>query len=193
MKNRIASICIFIGVIIASIWTIATWNNLSNLRENVDMQWAQVENLMEDRSELIPNFVEVVMGHAQYEEKIIADITEAQNNFIMSINGGNPDDITNADNRLNTAYNSLLSYSAKFSELQTSKHYTALEDELSGYQHMISLAKEKYNEKVGEYNNAIQTWPKSMIASLFGFDKIDYHKVDEKSLVVPIIDMNYNN
>lgn len=193
MKNRIVPICIFVGVILASIWIIVTWNKLSNLRETVELQWSQVENLMEDRSELLPNFVEVVKGHAQYEVEIFAEMTEAQNNFIMSMNSGNPADITQADNSLSAAYNSLLSYSSKFSTLQTSKHYTALEDELSGYQHMISLAKEKYNEKVNKYNNAIQTWPNNIIASLFGFDKIDYHKVDEKSLAVPVINMNYNN
>ncbi|MCI8655303.1 MAG: LemA family protein [Clostridia bacterium] len=122
MKNRIVTVSIIIGVIIVSIWCLVTRDKLMKLKENADMQWAQVESLVGD---------------------------------LYSLQPGND--------------------------------FSAFEDELYGYHHMVSLAKEQYVKEAKIYNDAIKSIPNNIIASLFGFDEIDYNKINELSFDVPKI------
>lgn len=191
MKNG-TKILIGIGVVVvlAIFWFVGTRNNLVSLKEDVEMQQSQIETTLQRRSDLIPNLVATVKGYATHEEKIFTEIADARSKLAGSIESGDMESISEANNALDSALGRLLAISENYPDLKASEQFIALQDELAGTENRISVARQHYNEKVKDYNTAVQKFPTSMVAGMSRYYPMQYFEADESAKEVPTVDFN---
>lgn len=175
MKNVSRILILFLsGLLLSMIFLFGTINNIIPLKEEIKMQQSKIKTELERRNELIPNFVEIVKGYASHEEEVFTEIANARAKLAGSIQNGSIQDMDKANKSLDLAIKDLALIIEDYPELEASKHFTALQDELSGTQNRISIAKEIYDEKVKKYNDAVQSFPTSIVANMFGYYPMEY-------------------
>lgn len=192
MKNG-TKVLIGIGavVLLAVFWFFGTRNSLVSLKEDVEMQQSQIETTLQRRSDLIPNLVATVKGYAAHEEKVFTEIADARSKLAGSIESGDMESISEANNALDSALGRLLAISENYPDLKASEQFIALQDELAGTENRISHARQLYNEKVNTYNTAIQKAPTSVVAGMSGYYPMQYFEADEGAKKAPEVDFNY--
>lgn len=177
-------------VVLVAIWFVGTKNNLVTLRENVEMQQSQIETALQRRSDLIPNLVETVKGYTNHEEAVFTEIAEARSKLAGSIQSGDLESINEANTALDSALGRLLAISEDYPDLKASEQFTALQDELSGTENRISVARQYYNESVRTYNTTVQKFPSSIVAGMSGYYPLPYFEADESAKEVPVVDFS---
>lgn len=180
-----AAILGFIGVFVCIVSVVGivfmtTYNDLVDAREDAKLAQANVQTMMQRRLELIPDLVEVAEAAAGHEEKVFGDIAAAEAALSRSLESGNTEEISEANNQLSKEINNLTVLLARdYPTLTAGQQYTSLMDQLEGSVNRISIAREAYNEKVSEYNRMISKAPACFIASAFGFTPMEEFKADE--------------
>jgi len=182
---------IVIGIIVLVVVMIALslknkYNELVTRNEVVETAWAQVENVLQRRNDLIPNLVETVKGIAAQEQKVFIDVAEARS----KVGGATtiPDKIA-ANNQLTAALGRLLLVVERYPELKSNQNFLALQDELAGTENRIAVERKRYNDTVKEYNVFVRRFPNNLIAGIFGYSKEDiYFKADEGAERAPKVD-----
>ena len=182
---------VIIGVVIVAIMLFIGFfsarNGLIELREDVEMQQSQIETTLQRRSDLIPNLVETVKGYAAHENEVFTSIAEARTKLAESINNGNLSSISEANASLDSALGRLIAIAEDYPELKASEQFIALQDELAGTENRIAVARQYYNEKVRDYNTAVQRFPTSIVASMSGFYPMEYYEADDGAHEVPSV------
>lgn len=182
---------VIIGVVIAAVMLFISFfsarNGLIDLREDVEMQQSQIETTLQRRSDLIPNLVETVKGYAAHENEVFTSIAEARTKLAESINNGNLSSISEANASLDSALGRLIAIAEDYPELKASEQFIALQDELAGTENRIAVARQYYNEKVRDYNTAVQRFPTSIVASMSGFYPMEYYEADDGAHEVPSV------
>lgn len=191
MKNG-TKVLIGIGAVVLLVvfWFLGTRNSLVSLKEDVEMQQSQIETTLQRRSDLIPNLVATVKGYANHEEQVFTEIADARSKLAGSIESGDMESISEANNALDSALGRLLAISENYPDLKASEQFIALQDELAGTENRISVARQYYNEKVNTYNTAIQKFPTSMVAGMSGYYPMQYFEADEGAKEVPKVDFD---
>jgi LemA protein len=182
---------IVIGIIVLVLIVIGsnlktTYNELVTRNEVVETAWAQVENVLQRRNDLIPNLVETVKGIAAQEQKVFIDVAEARS----KVGGATtiPDKIA-ANNQLTAALGRLLLVVERYPELKSNQNFLALQDELAGTENRIAVERKRYNDTVREYNVFVRRFPNNLIAGFFGYSKEDiYFKAEEGAEQAPKVD-----
>jgi len=171
-----------VGVVM---WGIGTYNRLVALDEEVKAQWAQVENQLQRRYDLIPNLVETVKGFAKQEREVFIKVTEAR----AKVAGATtvPEKIQ-ANNELGSALSRLLVVLERYPEIKSNQNFLALQDELAGTENRIAVERRRYNEKVKEYNRAIRVFPASIIAGIKGFERAPLFEAPAEAKPAPKVD-----
>lgn len=172
-------------VLIMTFWFFGTRNNLMSLKEDVEMQQSQIETTLQRRSDLIPNLVETVQGYVNHEETVFTEIAEARSKLAGSISEGDIEEISEASSELDSAISRLLAISEDYPDLEASEQFIALQDELAGTENRIAVARQYYNEKVRDYNTAVQRFPTSIVASLSGYYPVAYFEASDEAYEVP--------
>jgi len=181
---RKALIPIAIVVIIAIILG-SSYNGLVSMEESVDGSWAQVENQLKRRADLIPNLLETVKGYASHEEKVLTQITEARSGIQSA---DTPEEYAEADAELSQALGNLNVIVENYPELKANENFSELQAELASTENKISTERMRYNESVESYNGKIRRFPTNMIAGIFNFDRKEYFEIDEEDAEVPEVD-----
>ncbi len=159
------------------------YNQLVTLNESVETSWAQVENVLQRRNDLIPNLVETVKGIAAQEQKVFIDVAEARAKAGGAVTI--PDKIA-ANNQLTAALGRLLVTVERYPEIKSNQNFLALQDELAGTENRIAVERMRYNDTVKAYNVFVRRFPNNMLASIFGYSKEDaYFKADEGAKTAP--------
>ncbi len=172
----IAAIVIVVGMIFSS------YNGLVSLNENVTGKWAQVENQLQRRNDLIPNLVNTVKGYAAHE----ADVFKAVSDARAKMGGAKTVAETSAaNNEMTGALSRLLMVAERYPDLKANANFTQLQDELAGTENRIAVARKDYNDAAQSYNTKIKSLPASLYAGAFGFTARDYFKADEAAQKVP--------
>ena len=172
----VAAIVIVVGMIFSS------YNGLVSMNENVTGKWAQVENQLQRRNDLIPNLVNTVKGYANHETEVFKQVSDAR----AKLGGAKTVAETSAaNNEMNTALSRLLMVAENYPELKSNTNFTQLQDELAGTENRIAVARKDYNDAVQVYNAKIKSVPASLYAGAFGFTARDYFKADEAAQKVP--------
>ena len=186
------SILVGVGalVILAVFWFFGTRNSLVSLKEDVEMQQSQIETTLQRRNDLIPNLVTTVKGYATHEKEVFTEIADARAKLSGSIESGNMESISEANNALDSALGRLLAISENYPELKASEQFIALQDELAGTENRISVARQYYNEKVKTYNTTVQSFPSSIIAGMSGYYPLQYFEADESAKKVPEVNFD---
>jgi LemA protein len=162
-----------------------TYNNLVMLDEGVKAAWAQVENQLQRRYDLIPNYVETVKGFAKQERDVFIKVTEARSKVGGA--GSIPDKIK-ANNELSSVLSRLLVVVERYPELKSDQNFLRLQDELAGTENRIAVERRRYNETVKTYNIKVRSFPTNILAGMFGFEKAAFFEVPEAAQAVPKVE-----
>ena len=175
---------IVIVVIILSIFLSikGTYNSLVQFDEGVKSAWAQVENQLQRRYDLIPNYVETVKGYAKHEKEVFLKVTEAR----AKVGGAaSIKDKIGANNELSSALSRLLLVVERYPDLKANQNFIRLQDELAGTENRIAVERRRYNETVKTYNIKIRSFPTNIMAGMFGFGKAEFFKITAAAKEVP--------
>jgi LemA protein len=159
-----------------------SYNKFVGQEEAVKAQWAQVENQLQRRNDLIPNLVETTKGFAQHEESVYKDIAEARSRLLAA---KTPDESIAAANQQTSALGRLLAVVENYPQLKANEQFNRLMDELSGTENRLSVERMRYNERVQEYNTARRQFPGNLTAKAFGFKDYPFYEVPPEARQVP--------
>jgi LemA protein len=162
---------------------IGTRNDLVTQRETITGSWAQVDNDLQRRADLIPNLVETVKGYAKHEQEVFTNIANARSALL---NARNPQERIEANSRLDSAIGRLLVIAENYPQLKANEGFINLQHELAGTENRIAQSRRRYNEAVQRYNTSIEIFPNNIAAAIFGFHRNDaYFKVDPAARQAP--------
>lgn len=155
-KGTLVLVVIAVIVILLGIRVISAYNRLVELEQNVEGRWAQVENQLQRRADLIPNLVETVKGYASHEQQVFADVAEARSRLLAA---RTPEDQMEANASLDSALGRLLAISEAYPELKADTSFIRLQDELAGTENRIATERMRFNESVQTWNTTIRRFP----------------------------------
>jgi len=163
-------------------------NEMVTQKEAIKGAWAQVDNVIQRRADLIPNLVNTVKGYASHEQKVFDDIASAR----AQLGGARtPADRIAANSQLDGALSRLLVVVENYPNLKADQQFLRLQDELAGTENRIAVERRRYNETVQKYNTYIQLFPNSLVASFSGFQREDaYFKAEGSAREVPKVDFS---
>ena len=169
-------------VLIPFFYLKGTYNRLVTLDEGVKAAWAQVENQLQRRYDLIPNYVETVKGYAAHEKEVFLRVTEARSKVAGA---GSIQDKIEANNQLSSALSRLLVVVERYPDLKANANFIRLQDELAGTENRIAVERRRYNETVKTYNITIRRFPTNLLAGMFGFDQAAFFEVPKERQEAP--------
>jgi LemA protein len=175
---------IVVGVVVlAALWGIVAFNRLVGYRNRVDNGWAQIDVQLRRRYDLIPNLVEAVKGYAAHERETFEAITRAR---AAAIDASGVRAQADAENAVTAGLRQLLAVVEAYPDLKANQSFLALQEELTGTESKIAYARQFYNDQVMRLNTAIQSFPSSMIASLFRFTPREFFEIDDPAARGPV-------
>ena len=162
---------------------IGSYNRLVSTQENVETSWAQVENVLQRRYDLIPNLVNTVKGYASHERELLSEITRLRSQWSGAKTPGQK---VAAANKMESALGRLMVVVERYPDLKANQNFLALQDELAGTENRIAVERKRYNTAVRAYNVTVRRFPSNMVAGLAGFEKSDrYFEAAEGAQAVP--------
>lgn len=170
------------------------YNSLVEKQQNVEQQWAEVENQYQRRSDLIPNLVSTVKGYASHEEQTFERVTEARakaTSINISAEDLNEETLArfqSAQNELQSALKSLLAVSEAYPDLKANENFKDLQVQLEGTENRIATARGRYTEAVKDYNTSIKKFPTTIYAGWFGFEPKPQFRAVEGADVAPKVE-----
>jgi LemA protein len=181
--NRVALIIVgIVGLLV--LFSGCGYNSMVQLDEQVSGQWAQVENVYQRRSDLIPNLVNTVKGYANFEKDVLLSVTEARSKA-TSVNVDasklTPESIQQfqaAQGQLTSALSKLLVVVEKYPDLKANQNFLELQSQLEGTENRIAVERNKFNEVTKQYNTKIRSFPNNITAGIFGFAKKGYFEAE---------------
>ena len=186
-----STIIVIALVAIVAIWAVSGYNNLVKLDESVSTAWSNVENQYQRRADLIPNLVNTVKGYAAHEKETLEAVMSARSKATqMTVDADNltPEKLQeyqNAQGEIGAALGRLLAITEAYPYLKANDNFKELQAQLEGTENRISVERRNFNEVARSYNTAVRTFPKTIIASMFGFDKRPYFEAEEGANKAP--------
>lgn len=191
MKKSIIIIIAVVAVI--AIWAVSMYNGLVTMDESVNSQWANVETQYQRRADLIPNLVNTVKGYASHEKETLEGVVEARSKATqMQVNANDltPEKLAEyqkAQGAVTSALGKLLAITENYPDLKANQNFLELQAQLEGTENRINVARTNFNNAAQAYNTAIRRFPKSLFASMFGFDKHAYFEAAEGTETAPTV------
>ncbi len=164
---------------------VGRYNSLVRQSEGVDAAWAQVDNVLQRRADLIPNLVETVRGYAAHERQVFENVAEARSRLAGATS---PAEAARANDGLGSALGRLLAIAEAYPELKADRSFLALQDELAGTENRIAVERKRYNDAVRDFNATLKQFPTNLFANLFGFTTREYFEAAPESREVPQVD-----
>jgi LemA protein len=171
-----------------------TYNTMVTNSEQVDSQWAQVQNVYQRRSDLIPNLVSTVKGFAQQEKDVFIGVTEARAKATsVNIDAANltPDKMAQfqqAQEGLSGALGRLMVVVEKYPEIKSNQNFLELQSQLEGTENRITVERQKFNDITKVYNTYVKSFPNNMLAGMFGFVAKPYFEATKGAEVAPKVE-----
>jgi len=172
-----------LGVLMVGCSFISAKNQMVAKDQEVKSKWSEVDVQLERRGDLIPNLVETVKGFTKEENSVYAEISNARTGLM---NAQTPQDKINANAQVENALAKVLVLTENYPQLRSSEQFMRLQDELSGTENRIGVARKRYNDAIQDYNTFILQFPNSVWAGMAGFQQNNaYFKASESSRQVP--------
>jgi LemA protein len=172
-------------VLVAASVSGCSYNTFVGQEESIKTQWAQVENQLQRRNDLIPNLVETTKGVAQQERDVFGQIAESRAKLAGA---RTPQETIQAANEQSSALARLLVVMENYPQLRSNETFNRLMDELAGTENRIAVERMRYNERVQEYNTARRRFPSNVTASIFGFEEYPLFNAPPEAERVPKVD-----
>ena len=167
---------LFALLVIVGLSVSGVYNRLIALQQATDAAWAQVQNVYQQRADLVPNLVNTVAGAANFEKSNLAEVTEARASVgrVQLSAGGAPTDAAKlaefekAQSQLGSALSRLLVVSERYPDLKATAGFRDLQAQLEGTEKRIAVERGRFNDAVQAYNTAIKSFPAVLFAGMFG-------------------------
>lgn len=164
-----------------------SYNKFVGQEEAIKAQWAQVENQLQRRNDLIPNLVETVKGYASHEEGVYKDIADSRAKLLAA---KSPEETIQAANQQTSALGRLLAVVENYPNLKANEQFNRLMDELSGTENRIAVERMRYNQRVQEYDTARRQFPANITAKMFGFKEYPFFQAPPEAKQVPKVNFS---
>ena len=167
---------VFVILAILIAWIVFTFNKLVRLKNRAKEAWADIEVQLKRRHDLIPNLVETVKGYAAHEREVFEKVTEAR---ARAMGAKTMKERAEAENYLSETLKTLFAVAENYPDLKASTNFLELQRELVDAEDKIQAARRFYNANVRDLNIMIESFPANIIASAFGFKKMEFFEVPE--------------
>lgn len=164
---------LIVGGIFAGVY-FGTYNNMVGLEATVDEKWAQVQQELQRRYDLIPRVVNASKMYIQYEGSVLEEITRLRSQWASASQSGDIEAVNSATGQLESSLSRLIVTFEAYPDLKASQIVQDLMVTLEGTENRLSTERMRYNEAVRDYNNVIKAFPGNMWASGWGFEKRAY-------------------
>ena len=189
MKKSTIGLIVVICAI--AIWLISSYNGMVKMDEEVSSAWSNVENQYQRRVDLIPNLVNVVKGYASHEKETFEAVVSARSKATQVT--VDPENLTpeklqeyqKAQGEVGATLGRLLAITESYPELKANENFKELQAQLEGTENRISVERRNFNEIARTYNSAIRSFPRSIIAGMFGFEKRPSFEAEEGANKAP--------
>ncbi len=181
-------------VIIGLGWAVSVNNRLVGRDQTVQESWAQVQNIYQQRADLVPNLVETVKGFAAQERTVLEEVTRARANVAgIKVTPEVLNDpaalrkFQEAQNQLSGALSRLLVTVERYPELKSNQNFLQLQSQLESIENRVAVERRRFNESVRDYNTEVRRVPGSLVASFRGFREKPFFEAVPGSEAAPKI------
>lgn len=185
---------IFLSLMALPFLSSCGYNSMIELSEGVDAQWAQVENVYQRRSDLIPNLVNTVKGYANHEEGTLTAVVEARSKALsVNVDASKLDaqsiqKFQEAQSGLTQALSKLMVLQENYPDLKANQNFMDLQAQLEGTENRITVERQKFNDITRQYNTYIKRFPKNLIAMMFNFEQKPYFQAEAGANQAPKVE-----
>ena len=168
------------GIFIAAIvlyYLLSIYNGLITLKNSIRKNWSNIDVLLKQRTDLIPNLIETVKSYMKYEKGAIKQVTDSR---VAMMGAASLTDKARAHDDLSDALKTLFALSENYPQLKANDTFLKLQEELASMENQIADRRELYNDSVNIYNTRIETIPDALFAKLLGYKKEEYFKASEE-------------
>ena len=158
------------------IWGIATYNRLVTERLKVQTQWSQIDVVLKQRFDLIPNLVETVKGYAAHEKETLQAVADAHSRYLGAKDAEGQ---MKASTELSGAIGRLMALAESYPELKANQNFLHLQQQLASMEEKLANYRQFYNDTVLRYDRLLETVPTNLIAKMFHFKKEEFFKVED--------------
>jgi LemA protein len=169
------------------------YNKMVSMNEEVKQQWAQVENVYQRRSDLIPNLVNTVKGVANFEKSTLTQVIEARakatsvNINPQNLNAKSLKEFQSAQDNLGSSLSRLMVVVERYPDLKANQNFLDLQAQLEGTENRITVERGKFNQSAQAYNVYIRQFPRNIFAKMFGFEEKAYFEAQKGSEKAPTV------
>ena len=163
-------------VILLLIWGVVTYNRLITERLKVQTQWSQIDVVLKQRFDLIPNLVETVKGYAAHEKEALQAVTDARSRYLGAKDAEGQ---MKASTELSGAIGRLMALAESYPELKANQNFLHLQQQLASMEEKLANYRQFYNDTVLRYDRLLETIPTNLIAKMFHFKKEEFFKVED--------------
>lgn len=194
MKNKgIIILVLFIAVLgFLFSWGKNSYNNMVSRNEEVQAQLGNVENQYQRRADLVPNLVNTVRGYATHEQSTLEGVIQARANATQTqLNVNDAEAMARymqSQTELSSALSRLLAISESYPDLKANQNFLDLQTQLEGTENRIAVERRNFNEMARSYNTYIKSFPRNILASIFGFGEIPYFAAQEGAQTAPVVE-----
>ena len=194
-KSTLITVTVIVVIILALFfWVKNSYNGLVKSDEQVKAAWSQVENVYQRRADLIPNLVATVKGYAAHESSTLESVVEARSKATQvtvdpdRLDAGEIARFQEAQGELTQALGRLVMLRESYPDLKANQNFMELQAQLEGTENRISTERMKFNETARSYNTMVRSFPKNIIASMFGFETKGYFEAAEGTETAPKVE-----
>lgn len=193
MKGLLVGVgLILAGALLFIMWIVGTYNGMVQGEEKVMTSWSAVETQYQRRFDLIPSLVNSVQGILTQEQEIFGEIAQARTQYANSKQGGTQEEQVEAYGEYESVIGRLLMIMENYPQLRSYEQVQSLMDELAGTENRVTIARDRYNEAVQEWNVSIRRFPRSMAAAFFGFEERTRFEAEQGAESAPEVNLNNN-
>lgn len=176
------NLLIIIGVVaVLVIWGVSLYNNLVKLRNNRENAFANIDVQLKQRHDLIPQLVATVKGYAEHEKELLIRVTEARS---VAMGANTINEKVAAENTLSSALAGLRVSLEAYPDLKANQNFLQLQNEISDIENKLAAVRRFFNTTTRELNNAVQTFPSSIFAKMFGFQKEPMFEIPQEERAI---------
>lgn len=183
-----------LATIIAALLSSCSYNSMVEADENINAQWAKVENQYQRRADLVPNLVNTVKGYAAHESETLEAVIAARSKATQitvdpaNLTEENLQKYQEAQGELSSALGKLLAITENYPDLKANQNFLELQAQLEGTENRIATERSRYTDAVNAYNKKIRKFPALITAKIFGFDAKPQFKAEASAAQAPIVE-----
>lgn len=169
-------VVLLIGISIVS-YFIRVYNQLVMMRNNVDKSFANIDVLLKQRADEIPNLIKVVKESMNYERSVLEELTKLRTHYL---NSNDVDEKVALNNNMDKIMKSIFAVSENYPKLQANNNFISLQQRVSELENLIADRRELYNESVNIYNIGIKEFPPVILAKIVGYHQLNLLTISEE-------------